>query len=115
MEAATAAGKTESSSAGVMAPARYAKKHAAASAWCSSRECTRRGRDQRVHRNRATLVTPTVRYPALNLSHDQQPHVRVERHDAHDTQGDTNDDEAQNRDTQRVARRAAQAARGGEG
>ena len=28
------------------------------------RERARRGRDQRVHRNPATLVTPTVRYPA---------------------------------------------------
>ena len=27
------------------------------------RQCTRRPRDQRVHRNPATLVTPTVRYP----------------------------------------------------
>ena len=38
------------------------------------RERTRRSRDQRVHRNPATLVTPTV-LPALNLSHDQQPPV----------------------------------------
>ena len=36
------------------------------------RQCTRRGRDQRVHRNPVTLVTPTVRYLALNLSHDEQ-------------------------------------------
>ena len=28
-------------------------------------ERTRRGRDQPVHRNPATFVTPTVRYPAL--------------------------------------------------
>jgi hypothetical protein len=28
-------------------------------------ECTRRGRDQRVHRNPVTLVTPIVRYSAL--------------------------------------------------
>ena len=32
-------------------------------------ERARRGRDQRVHRNPATLVTPTVRRPPLNLSH----------------------------------------------
>ena len=42
------------------------------------RERTRRGRDQRVHRNPVTLVTPTVRCPALNLSHDRQPHDRIE-------------------------------------
>jgi len=30
-------------------------------------ECTRRGSDQRVHRNPVTLVTPIIRYPALNL------------------------------------------------
>ena len=34
------------------------------------RERARRGRDQRVHRNPVTLVTPTVRCPALSLSHD---------------------------------------------
>src|SRR3989442_8400204 len=28
-------------------------------------ECTRRGSDQRVHRNPVTLVTPIVRFPAL--------------------------------------------------
>ena len=28
------------------------------------RERSRRGREERVHRNPATLVTPTVRYPA---------------------------------------------------
>ena len=40
------------------------------------RERTRRGGDQRVHRNPVTLVTPTVRCPALNLSHDRhQPTV----------------------------------------
>src|SRR3989449_7941685 len=36
------------------------------------RQGTRRGRDQRVHRNPVTLVTPTFRYLALNLSHHQQ-------------------------------------------
>jgi hypothetical protein len=35
---------------------------------CSER--TRRGRDQRVHRNPATLVTPTIRCPALTIFHD---------------------------------------------
>ena len=29
------------------------------------RERTRRGRDQRIHANRARLVTPTVRFPLL--------------------------------------------------
>ena len=36
-------------------------------------ERMRRGRDYRVHRNPATLVTPTVRFPPTRLSHDQQP------------------------------------------
>ena len=35
----------------------------------AARERTRRSSDQRVHRNPVTLVTPIVRYPALNLSH----------------------------------------------
>jgi hypothetical protein len=35
-------------------------------------ERTRRGCDQRVHRNPATLVTPIVRCRALRLSHDQK-------------------------------------------
>ena len=43
------------------------------------RERPRRGRDQRVHRNPATLVTPTVRCPVANLSHDHQPAVVSER------------------------------------
>ena len=42
------------------------------------RQCTGRG-DQRVHRNPATLVTLTVRYPAANLSHDHQPARRIEK------------------------------------
>ena len=41
--------------------------------WITRRERTRHGRDRRVHRNPATLVTPTVRYPSLNPSRDQQP------------------------------------------
>src|SRR5262245_2916128 len=36
------------------------------------RQCTRRGNDQRVQRNPVTLVTPTIRYLALSLSHGQQ-------------------------------------------
>ena len=32
------------------------------------RECARRGRDQRVHRNPVTLVTPTRSNPALDAS-----------------------------------------------
>src|SRR6185503_18447007 len=60
-------------------------------------ECMRRGSDQRVHRNRVTLVTPTIRRisefigipshlslspfgdPVLNLSHDQRPPSRITR------------------------------------
>src|SRR6202171_2578435 len=42
-------------------------------------ECTRRGSDQRVHRNPVTLVTPIVRCPALSLSHQQQPPSRIEK------------------------------------
>ena len=34
-------------------------------------ECARRGRNQRVHLNPAKLVTPTVRTPGANLSHDE--------------------------------------------
>src|SRR5882757_7111024 len=37
---------------------------------CGERE--RRGRDQRVHRNPVTLVTPTFQYLTLKLSHDRQ-------------------------------------------
>src|SRR5713101_2870010 len=40
-------------------------------------ECTRRGRDQRVHRNPATLVTPNPAIPDPNLSHDHQPASRI--------------------------------------
>jgi len=40
--------------------------------WITCRECARRSRDQRVHRNPVTLVTPTVRYPGAKLAHDQQ-------------------------------------------
>ncbi len=35
-------------------------------------ERTRRGRDYRVHRNPATLVTPTVRFPPTRLSQDHE-------------------------------------------
>ena len=77
------------------------------------RERARRGRDQRVHRNPVTLVTPTVRCPALNLSHDRQPPSRIGNE--RPKEGDESDDEAQDRDTRRVARSAARAARGGEG
>ncbi len=37
-----------------------------------------RGSDQRVHRNPATLVTPIVRCPSLNLSHDEWLAARLE-------------------------------------
>jgi hypothetical protein len=45
------------------------------------RERTRRGRDQRVRRNPATLVTPTVRYPLLIYLTTANQHVvsRTER------------------------------------
>jgi hypothetical protein len=33
-------------------------------------ECTRRGRNQRLDRNTATLVTPTVRFSVPNLTID---------------------------------------------
>jgi len=56
-------------------------------------ECTRRGRDQRVHRNPATFVTPTVRYPALRLFHDQQP----PRDEADATEGEKSDDDTHDR------------------
>jgi hypothetical protein len=39
-------------------------------------ERTRRGRDQRVHRNPATLVTPTVRYSVLIHLTTTNQHVR---------------------------------------
>ena len=38
-------------------------------------ECTRRSRDQRVHRNPATLVTPTVRCPVLIYLTTTNQHV----------------------------------------
>jgi hypothetical protein len=37
-----------------------------------SRFQDRRSRDQRVHRNPATFVTPTIRYPGAKLAHDQR-------------------------------------------
>ena len=43
---------------------------------CKSTRC---GSDQRVHRNPVTLVTPIIRYPALNIFHDQQPPSRIEK------------------------------------
>jgi hypothetical protein len=42
----------------------------------------RRSSDQRVHRNPVTLVTPIVRYPALNLSqiiYDHNNHTLLRR------------------------------------
>src|SRR5206468_1048151 len=62
------------------------------------RECTRRGRDQRVHRSPVTLVTPTVRYPALDLSHEQQPSRRIENgtnDEGHPTKKEKGDDDTQ--------------------
>ena len=71
-------------------------------------------RDQRVHRNPATLVTPTVRDAgAQSIFRTNNGHVAssdsipAERRQEHD--------EAQDRDTRRMARSAARAARGGEG
>jgi hypothetical protein len=43
------------------------------------RERTRRGRDQRVHLNPATLVTPTLRDPGVKLAHDQQRRIGGDR------------------------------------
>jgi hypothetical protein len=43
------------------------------------RQRTRRGRDQRVHSNPATLVTPTRSMPGPNLSHDDKPVRRSEK------------------------------------
>src|SRR2546427_7965639 len=40
-------------------------------------ECTRRGSDQRVHRNRAKIVTPIVRRTGPNLSHVASTMVRT--------------------------------------
>ena len=47
-----------------------------------NRERTRRSSDQRVHRNPVTLVTPIVRYPALNLFqiiYDHNNHTLLRR------------------------------------
>src|SRR6185437_1678115 len=41
-------------------------------------EGTRRGSDQRVHRNPVTFVTPIVRKPGANLSHVERPPGRFE-------------------------------------
>jgi len=64
------------------------------------RERARRRRDQRVHRNPATLVTPTSRCPVLNLPHDDQPARRIENGtNAEGHNGEKNNDETQDRDT----------------
>jgi hypothetical protein len=41
------------------------------------RERTRSGRDQRVHRNPATLVTLPLRGPVLNTSHGHRPPAHI--------------------------------------
>ena len=59
----------------------FARRHAQhdrRSAFARTRS-PRRGGDQRVHRNPVTLVTPTVRYLALSLSHGQQRAMGGER------------------------------------
>ena len=43
-------------------------------------ESPRRSRDQRIHRNPVTLVTPTLRRLAAKLSHDQQRAIGSERY-----------------------------------
>jgi len=58
-------------------------------------ECMRRGRDQWVHRNPVTLVTPIVRYPAPNISHDHQPIRRIKN--GMNDEGVKGDDEAHDR------------------
>src|ERR1700730_23828 len=49
-------------------------------------ECTRRGSDQRVHRNPVTLVTPIVRCPALSLSRDQRPPTQTRKRETMNAQ-----------------------------
>ena len=74
---------------------------------------TRRGRDQRVHRNPVTLVTPTAPYLALHLSHGRPARAATAvpaqastgrgtkgpRPEEHLREGEKSDDAAQNRDT----------------
>jgi hypothetical protein len=83
-------------------------------------ECTRRGRDQRVHRNPVTRVTPTVRIPGAQYIScsttvtsprearwpdsrrpRRRPHVGLTAtHDAgHPQEGDKSDDATQDWDT----------------
>ena len=67
------------------------------------RERTRRGRDQRVHRNPVTLVTPTVRHPALiYLMRRTNKHVdvaNIERANEGYRRRQKNDDDAHDRNT----------------
>ncbi|MGH8503956.1 MAG: hypothetical protein ACREVE_16130, partial [Gammaproteobacteria bacterium] len=59
------------------------------------RERARRGRDQRVHRNPVTLVTPTVSLPVPILSHDHQPTRGIEN--GATNHGEKIDDDTQDR------------------
>ena len=66
-----------------------------AAVWITRRECTRRGRDQRAHRNPVTGVTPIVRYPAPIYFHDHQPKCRIKS--GTNDKGVKSDDEAHDR------------------
>src|SRR5262249_59406749 len=78
-------------------------------------ERTRCGPDHRVHRNPATLVTPTIRYPALNISHDHQTPGHIDNRPNGTRKERKNDDNTQDGNTRTVADSAARVARGGEG
>jgi hypothetical protein len=67
-----------------------------AAVWITRRrECTRRSRDQRVHRNPVTGVTPIVRYPAPIYFSDHQPKCRIKS--GTNDKGVKGDDEARER------------------
>src|SRR5207237_797859 len=64
-----------------------------------------RGRDQRVHRNPDTVVTPIVRCAYRNLSHVNEAHPT----------GEKKHDHSYHRNEKRMARSTCRAAAGGEG
>ncbi|ABA51169.1 hypothetical protein BURPS1710b_2552 [Burkholderia pseudomallei 1710b] len=82
-------------------------------------ERARRGRDQRVHRNPATLVTPTVRSPRLIYHHAiTLPARRIAERSSgarRRLKGGTTDGDTPDRYARRMARRAARTARCGKG
>ena len=67
------------------------------------RERTRRGSDQRVHRNPVTLVTLTVGYPAakiyLTTTNETRRIQNGTNDEGHPKEGEKSDDEAHDRDT----------------